>query len=129
MSGCFCQEKLVIDTDSDIPTDGSWQVSCPEGYANVSTDFNCTKGGAITIPPERLDGELGFWGPCASDCVFSYSTKQGDTYINARVYQSGEILASLKVGNLIILRAGNGWKDLSYNLTRVNPGTASVLLL
>lgn len=123
VGGCLCQEKLVIDTESDIPTDGSWQVSCPEGYANVSTDFNCTKGGAITIPPERLDGELGFWTQCSSECQISYNTTLGDTFVKVRVYQSGGVQANMWVGQLGIIRFGNGWQELSYNLTRVNPGT------
>lgn len=85
------QDRLLIDVESDIPQDGNWELDCDNGYADLSTDFDCGSpdgGGGIYIPPEELNGEKGFWTGCASYvCRLKYNVQPGDTLFKARVYQ------------------------------------------
>ncbi len=116
----FGQQTIAIDTADDIPNDGRFEVDCPNGYANYSTEFDCGEfGGAINIPPESLNGEEGFWTQCGRTCVLKYHAKPEDFHLKIRVYQSGTQLTMVRIGDTLIPVMGQGWVMFSRNLNLI----------
>lgn len=113
----FEQQTIAIDTADDIPNDGRFEVDCPNGYANYSTEFDCGEfGGAINIPPVSLKGEIGFWAKCGRTCVIRYHAKPEDFHFKIRVYQTGTQITAVRIGDALHFAMGQGWVMFSRNL-------------
>lgn len=114
-------EEVLIDTLYDLEHAAGWTATCTNGFERNVEDFRCgLLGIRVNIPPEHLEGEIGFWTGCGKECDLTYTVAPNDLGFRFRAYFHGMHMIVTKNGIIQEEVAGANWTVTEVDLSFTN---------